>query len=318
MPRTKKNILKFNDNFYVFLQSNMTLEQLDSFSLENTVSLLIAASDPAIKKLKVKRFLYNFGIRKIIKIQNSLLQNNPEYCWKVEDQDWSVADYIQNKIPTEPVKCFDKLDYSWLNENKNDDSSNFIDLTNEVISEDMLKDLEEDNLDQLDSSNNEAFDFLNQVNNFGLDNQEEIKKNTKFFGGNIENLPNELHFVLKKELIADNQSELIKIKFPSKEMTFAEAKNYIQPNILEKSDFHYLYELLKILPKFILKESQKNLLLKIMNSPEIKTLELQKKFGLLTLSHLKIIQKSIEAPIKITNTEQTQKIIEKTDICKQE
>lgn len=133
LARTKKNIYKFNEEFYEMLQYSLSDEQINSLSYEDSLSILIGSQNPKIKKRNIQKFLFWFGIKKIVQLQNDIFKNivDQNDVWKFHSVELSetnlenILNELQAKISnTESTGNFID-DVDWEN------NEEFIDLRND-------------------------------------------------------------------------------------------------------------------------------------------------------------------------------------------
>lgn len=129
LSRTKKNISKYNDDFYLFIKNNITPEQIEQLTPEETLTILLAANDQKIKKNELKKFMFSIAIRKMIQIRNQIFSDDqieklemilPEAPKGMFGSESRENKEIEGKV--EEMKGFNDEDFEWF------DGEDFIDL----------------------------------------------------------------------------------------------------------------------------------------------------------------------------------------------
>ena len=269
MARTKKNLLKYHESFFEFLKDNLTLKQIEGLSLKDSLSLLLSATDPNIKKFGLKKFLFGFGIRKIIQTRNAIYKSIPSQKWKIKEEfslEGSEQIWIDSKRE-EIVEEFNPKNFDWMGD------------------EDSFFDIRE----------NSEIDFINTVNRTDFQGKED------FLFGKISELPEEFFPILKETLFTRFSKESFEIELPELSMTMEDAKFFLKENPAKEEDVRFLFEFFKTISKFITKKDEKKVLWKLFLSPEISSLELERKYGFFEISHLKITDSSSK-PKKLLNS----------------
>ena len=281
MARTKKNLINYNQNFFEFLKDNLSMKQIEGLSLKDSLSLLLSATEPKIKKFAIKRFLFGFGIRKIIQIRNSIYNSSPSNQWRIKEEfsdEGNERLWIESK-KQDQVDEFDPNDIGWIRQEEEED---FIDLREDT----------QDYNDYKESKNilesNSEIDFINTINDTHFTN------NSEFLFGKIVDLPEEFYPILRDELFNRFSKESFELVLPEKHMTLEEAKLNLKNNPPDQDQTRFLFDFFKTINTFITKNEEKKVFWQLFLSPEITCLELEKRYGLFKTSHLKITESAVK------------------------
>ena len=97
LARTKKNISKYNDDFYMFLKNNITPEQIQELTPQETLSILLGAEDQKVKRNELKKFLFSIAIKKVVQTRNEIYSAFPE-----ANIEMLLPDALPGMIPGDP------------------------------------------------------------------------------------------------------------------------------------------------------------------------------------------------------------------------
>lgn len=100
LARTKKNISKYNDEFYMFIKNNITPEQIQELTPQETLSILLGAEDQKVKRNELKKFLFSIAVKKIVQTRNEIYSAFPEA--KIE---MLLPDPLPGMIPGNPEEA---------------------------------------------------------------------------------------------------------------------------------------------------------------------------------------------------------------------
>jgi hypothetical protein len=289
LGRTKKNLHKYNEAFYLYLKENLTISQISELNTSDALSIMMSASDPEIKRFALKRFFFGFGIRKIIQIRNKIFATSEVYNWKIKEEfleEGSEVEWLKQRAQIE-IAPFDNENLDWMGP-----TDSYIDLTKTDDTQ-QYEDLETFDFPSLDE--NESKPEIHQdsdVKFLEMVNKEIINKEEDFVFGRIGDLPEEYFPFLRQELINNYSKESYQVLFPEYHLSNVEINEALSRNELGKKELQTLFELFKITNKFITTNDQKKVFWTLFLSPEISSLQLEKQFGLFNVSHLKITESS--------------------------
>lgn len=273
LGRTKKNLHKYHESFFLFLRENLTRAQIENLSLRDSLSIILSASEPQIKRFSLQRFLFSLGIRKIVQTLNSIYSSHLGHVWTLNEEfleEGSEIEYIRTQSRLQ-VAPFDPKNFDWAG-----DEDSFIDLTSDAMEDSHLADSIES------ATDNSELAFLEQVNRVKLENRDEL------LCGNIGELPEELHSFLREELLNNFGKESFQVSFSVPRPSQEQIKEALSQNPPKKGDLQCLFELFKAVHPMITKPAQNGVFWSLFLSPEITGLELEKHFGLFAVSHVKI------------------------------
>ena len=249
----------------------------------------MSASDPVITRFALKRFLFSFGIRKIIQARNQIYLTEEQQSWYIKEEflePGSEVEYIKEQAKKQ-IGPFQN-DYNWMGSDES-----YIDLTIDNDQENYEKpNMEED---MVDNQNQEFLD--SDVSFLEMVNQEKLNKQEDFVFGKIGDLPEEFYPFLREELLNNFSKESYEVIFPSETLTNDEMDKILQESNPKKESLQHLFELLKTTHNFITTKDQKRVFWSIYLSPDIGLLQLEKNFGLFAASHLKVTEASIKQKV---------------------
>jgi hypothetical protein len=249
----------------------------------------MSASDPEITRYSLKRFLFAFGIRKIIQARNQIYLSPEQSCWLIKEEfleDGSEVEYIKQQAQKQ-IEPF-KNNYDWMGS-----SDTYIDLIHDSNQEE-LGDFDNGVLEQdgdqkpIEDNLDSDISFLEMVN------KEKLNKEEDFLFGRLGDLPEELYPFLREELINNFSKESFEVIFPKNPLTTKEMEEVLLKTNPQRESLQHLFELLKMTHKFITTKEQKKVFWTIYLSPDIGLLQLEKHFGLFVSSHLKVTENSLK------------------------
>lgn len=207
---------------------------------------------------------------------NSIYSHNLGAVWTLNEayaEEGSELQYIQAQSQRQ-ARPFDTKNFDWVG-----DVDSFIDLTGD--SSEMADGTDSTGPSEAVTGDSEL-SFLEVVNRTKLDNKEDI------LCGDIADLPAELLPLLREELLNNFTKESFEVSFPNPRPSASQIQESLKRHSPDKQQLQCLFELLQAVHGLITKPAQKQVLWSLLLSPEITGLELEKKFGLFTVSHLKI------------------------------
>lgn len=268
MARTKKNLIKYQEQFFLFLKENLSLAQLEGITLKDALSLLLSANEIKIKRFELKRFFFNLGIRKIVQARNEIFGGSPDQLWRIKDPYVSPGEekeYLRLQAERD-VEPFDPLDFGWAG-----DKEELI----EAIGEEGVAPDSDILLMKMATQNKDI-------------------KRDDFLFGHIQDLPEEYHPILKQELINIFCLETVEIVPPQNPLSNTEAAQIVLEKKTSREMQQSLFEMFRTVNKFITKSNEKKIFWALFLSPEISSMQLEKQFGLFKPSHLKITEAALQ------------------------
>ena len=200
--------------------------------------------------------------------------------WKLEEdflEEGSELEYVKSRQNLQ-IREFDANAYNWFEEGED-----FIDLREEQPKEERKEGEEEGN------------EALLEIDDINLENKNDIFDREVFLGGKIGDLPEELLGFLREELHSMHSKEAFRVTFPRLPLLPKEAEEILSSFSPEKEELQHLFEVFRVVGSFATKKEQKKVLWQLFLSPEISSLNLEKKFGFFQPSHLRIVEASVKS-----------------------
>lgn len=281
----------------------------------------MAAQSPSVDRFSVKRFLFAVGVQKIVQTLNALFSESGE-TWALRGDPLDSDDprRLFEPPPSKGVGPFDPSDLRWAGE-----EGSFVDLVSGAGSESEAQpnapgepgqsrpasrkaeftggpepewspehegpargdtDGADDPQPPGDSTQRPSdIVFLEQVNRVRLDREADV------FAGAIADLPEQLVPFLREQLQNEFAKEAFEVSFPQTRLSPAQLSRLLaQRPSPSQEDLQCLFELFQALPALITKKEQRRVFWSLFLSPEVAALELEKRFGLFSLSQQQLAE----------------------------
>lgn len=126
----------------------------------------------------------------------------------------------------------------------------------------------------------------------------DAKAHNIVLGGTIDSAPESVLPLIYEELRKLELDVIPEVTFPKEPLSYKEAQAILNSSPPSSHDLQIFFEIFKALSKFVKKPQEKELLEKLWVSEDIQALELTKKFGLFSLSHVKLLQGNLHTKKK--------------------